>query len=259
MLHALLERLYRRLAESGLAVVPAHREILADALAEEWVAVCRDAPVRYGFRPGSLWQHEQEELQRLAQVFLDWECDEQGVEPDFLPFEQELKFGLGGAHKPLALPDETAPELEIHGVIDRIDRSLDGRLRVVDYKSGSTPYNKKEIIRGTALQTALYALAVHRLFGAAVAESVYLHLPSRKAGGVIRPPGGRVEDDELVQAAVARALESARRVRLGLFIAASAVQGGCARGCSFAAVCRVTRASRRKALNFLAVLESTQG
>lgn len=256
MLHAVLERLYRRLAERSLAAITGHREALAALLAEEWEAVCRDAPARYGFRPGSLWRHEQEELGRLARVFFDWECEEQGAEAEFLPFEQELKFGLGGAHQPLALPDSESPELEIHGVIDRIDRSPDGRLRLIDYKSGSTSYTKADIQRGTALQTALYALAAQRLFGAAVVKSVYLHLPNRKESGKISPPGGRVEEDELVQAAVARALESVRRVRSGLFIAASAAEGGCARGCSFAAVCRVTRASRRKALNFLAGLEA---
>jgi ATP-dependent helicase/DNAse subunit B len=43
------------------------------------------------------------------------------------------------------------------GVIDRLDIDEDGNLCVIDYKSGSLGFSKKDLENGLAFQTGIYA------------------------------------------------------------------------------------------------------
>ena len=70
LLHAILEDLYRRLAQESLCPTPqTEAEVLAlldDCSAQAF----GQAPHVYGFRPGPLWQQEQTEMHRLLQSLL---------------------------------------------------------------------------------------------------------------------------------------------------------------------------------------------
>jgi ATP-dependent helicase/DNAse subunit B len=251
LLHALLERLYGDLAETGLDLVPEEQ----DAILEHLDRVCREhfpsAPQRYGFRPSALWHHEQVELRRLVENLVVWECGENGAAARFHPYRQELRFGIPGAQLPkLQLQAPSGTAFLIHGVIDRLDRDQDGDLRVIDYKSGATGFSKTDIRLGAALQTALYALAAERLTPGRVTESYYLHIPSRKASGHLKFADG-VEADETVQVALGAAAGFVDRVREGFFPSAPAKSSvgarACRDRCDFAALCRVTRRSIAKA------------
>lgn len=58
-------------------------------------------------------------------------------------------------------------EMGIRGSIDRVDRGANGRVRVVDYKSGTASHLHKladKIDEGTALQVPLYALVATEIF-----------------------------------------------------------------------------------------------
>ena len=175
-----------------------------------------------------------------------------GDQARFLPFRQEVRFGIPGAsaaYLSLAGRDET--HFRLQGIIDRIDLDESGAGRVIDYKSGSSTFSKPDIQRGYALQTALYALAAERLLPevARVAESYFLHIPTRKASGQLRLEE-RPADREIVEAAVEQAAVFVHLVRSGAFLStpAKAVAGGtaCRSGCQFAAICRVTRQSIAK-------------
>ena len=136
-------------------------------------------------------------------------------------------------------------------MIDRVDRDPSGRLRVVDYKSGSTPYSQADLTRGLAFQSPLYALAVEQLLPESqVAESYYLHIPNRKPSGQLKF-SGRAAEDETVRAAVERAAEFIRAVRDGKFPILPARPGSgqnaCTRTCPFGGVCRVDRHTLAKA------------
>lgn len=74
-------------------------------------------------------------------------------------------------------------ELNLAGIADRVDRLDDGRLRVVDYKSG-TPHlafdGVESLFRGEArqrqsniLQTLLYAMMLHRMHGCDTLPNLY--------------------------------------------------------------------------------------
>jgi putative RecB family exonuclease len=70
-----------------------------------------------------------------------------------------------------------APDIELGGKIDRIDRLPDGRLVVLDYKTGKPPYKKDaESLAKDDLQLAAYAVLVTRKFRGTVARCEYLYL-----------------------------------------------------------------------------------
>ncbi|NJD10726.1 MAG: PD-(D/E)XK nuclease family protein [Gemmatimonadetes bacterium] len=97
-----------------------------------------------------------------------------------LPLERRFGGRDGTAPLAIALPGGA---IRVWGAIDRIDRLEDGRLAVIDYKTGSTrdwgpksgPYHG-----GRRLQHVLYAAAAGQLEGAAVARAEY-QFPTRRA------------------------------------------------------------------------------
>ena len=210
------------------------------------------APARYGFRPGPLWEHEQAEMRRQLRALVAWECEPKNA-AGYRPHLQELRFGLPGASLPrVRLEGSNGQAFDLCGMIDRVDRDAAGQLRVIDYKSGNTTFSSADILAGRALQSPLYALAAERLLpgDTLVAETYYLHIASRERSGRIACQGG-ADSDPTVATAVDRAVGFVEAVYAGRFPAAPSKpgQGGgsCAHKCDFAALCRVTRQSIRKA------------
>jgi len=252
LLHALLEALGRRLVDEGLTFSSEHQPQVLAQVKTVCEQIFPSAPQRYGFRPNPLWRREQEELRRQVEALATWECESDDGAARFQPYRQELRFGLGGALPRLRLEDSAGTAFQIHGVIDRLDRDQEGRWRVVDYKSGSTKYSRRDIQKGLALQSALYALAAERLLEpqTRVVESYYLHIPLREHSGRLQFEGG-ARNDETVAEAVDVAGAFVRAVRGGVFPSAPGKPdyGGraCSSHCDFAGLCRVTRQSMQKA------------
>lgn len=70
-----------------------------------------------------------------------------------------------------------APDVTLGGKIDRIDRLPDGRLVVLDYKTGKPPYKQSaESLAKDDLQLAAYAVLVTKKFRGKVARCEYLFL-----------------------------------------------------------------------------------
>jgi len=253
LLHAILEHLYRRLETSEISPTTENQDAILQYLDESCEAIFPSAPQRYGFRPGALWEYEQEELKRLLRALIIWECEQNTPTARFLPYMQEARFGIQReGSPPLEILGDQA-KFRLRGMIDRLDRDVDRNLRVIDYKSGSTTYSKNDLQKGLALQTALYALAAERFLTGAenrVAESHYWHIPSRKASGSLKIDGD-VLDDEVANAAIQQASWSVAQIRSGAFPSAPGkpIQGGkqCSSRCDFAPICRVTRQSIAKA------------
>ncbi|MCB1038046.1 MAG: PD-(D/E)XK nuclease family protein, partial [Acidimicrobiales bacterium] len=82
------------------------------------------------------------------------------------PVATELPFGFGAA-EPLAFPLEDGRTVPLRGKADRVDIDAEGRLHVLDYKTGSTtPYKGLSEAdphqAGRRLQLAVYGLAARQ-------------------------------------------------------------------------------------------------
>src|SRR5262249_61304553 len=70
------------------------------------------------------------------------------------------------------------PALEIdgwrlHGAIDRVDRSADGRALVLDYKLSSKVSSREKLEEEAKLQLQLYLIAVAELWGTEIVGGLY--------------------------------------------------------------------------------------
>jgi len=144
MVHAILERVYQRAGD------PSNVESVLAVLPDVARQVFDTAPRDYGFRPTALWQHQRAEIeQTLRSTIVALSQASEGYVPRF--YEQAFGFKLQ--------PALDAEGVKLHGFIDRVDMTLSGRLRVMDYKTSSTPISPKDLSEGRRLQLPLYALA----------------------------------------------------------------------------------------------------
>jgi len=168
--HQVLEEVYRQVPSDPLPALP--------QVAQK---VFRDAPATYGFRPTPLWEQQQEEFLRVLEKTVVALEDARDV---YEPCAQELAFGLrGNPTLTLQLPESSTERpvssIQIRGYVDRVDRALDGSLRVIDYKAGSSRILARELEEGTRLQLPLYAQAVQEALGIGpVTEGFYWHIGS---------------------------------------------------------------------------------
>lgn len=150
-------------------------------------------------------EHRARVAQLAAQVFDDYEADGRTGRPvrwritredllmlldDFLhadnayraaasatPVRVEMPFGLEGT-KPLTIELPDGRTLLFKGKADRLDRSVDGRTFVTDYKTGKgNEYDKIDtgdpVNAGQTLQLGIYAEAARQFAGAAEVDAHY--------------------------------------------------------------------------------------
>lgn len=255
ILHAILERLYQRLAADTLPPSPDNQAAILAILTECCDFVFRDAPIRYGFRPTPLWRYERVELTRLLSALVRWECG-QADAATFHPFRQEVAFGVKDGPPPVWIEDATGTGFFLRGFIDRVDRSPDGSLRIVDYKSGNTTFSASDLMKGLALQTVLYAVAAQTILAGDgdVMRSEYLHIAARETSGKL-DFGSPDKTRPVVEGALAAATSAVDRVRRGIFPSAPGKTAwgseACSNHCDLADLCRATRRSRGKAARYL--------
>jgi len=257
LLHAILEDLHNALFEKNIGLSRQHQEEILVALNACSRDVFKNAPHRFGFLPGPLWRFEQEELTRLVRALLRSECEAAGDEANYMPYKQELSFGIDKEGLPaLKVASNDGRSWQMRGFIDRVDRNKDGRLRIIDYKSGSGTYGGPDIEKGLAFQTPLYFHVVERLDpdSGQPDESYYLHIPSRELSGKIQlsKKNGR----DLIDKGIAKATWTVEQIRAGNFPNAPAKQdsrgSGCSSWCQLSSICQITRQSLSKGRMLLA-------
>ncbi len=249
LLHAILEELHRILAAGGIALNPDTQEQILSELDQVCERIFPSAPQKFGFRPNALWGYEQAELKNLLVALVRWECEN----PDlYLPYQQELRFGVkGSAYPAYPLVTSTGETFLFHGVVDRIDRTNNDELRVLDYKSGSTKYYPKDMAGGLAFQNPLYAVVTNKLLEKPVSFSAYLLIPKRDFTGKLQFDDGLPENDATVQSAINQVGQFVHKIRAGYFPNLPAKPSGgrlaCSSYCPFHSMCRVDRRSIAKA------------
>ena len=144
------------------------------------------------------------------------------------PLEGEFEFQTGGG---------STRRVPLNAKTDRIDVLADGTLRVIDYKSKTTPDPK------VALQLPIYAHLARQLLQQSrgrtwtLAEALYLSFEGDKAVVPLRAPRGQSLDD-LIADAERRTVDALDLIATGHFAPRPVKKSLCG-PCSYRAVCRL--------------------
>ncbi len=231
LLHAILEQTY------ATAEDPADLQAVLAVLPGAARQLFERAPLDLAFRPSLLWQTEQQQL-LLALENTVRRLAEEDAGAGWRPLAYEQSFGRNGA-APLAIHTGSRTLL-LHGVIDRIDRDAAGRLRIIDYKTGSGHLAKQDLILGYRLQLPLYALAAQEVLNIGqVTEGCYWALLKGEPGALKLSTFNRA-DETGPQAAINTAKEHLERIVSGIHNAhfpPIPPKGGCPSYCPASAWC----------------------
>lgn len=231
--HRILELLYRAAGENAAL------DILLELLPEVAEEILDEAPRVEGFRETAWWEETRrnilENLKRSLEVI-------ETLDPEYGFYRSEQDFGISSrGGPPLTVSGSRGDYFRLRGFIDRVDRTEDGRVRVVDYKT-SSPYafTRYALRRGKKLQLALYALAAERALDLGkVGDGFYFHVRQAETSG-LRLASFSVEGSRGPEAAMdhgARmAWEAVRGARRGAFVP-RAPDDGCPSYCPAAAYC----------------------
>jgi len=221
MVHAVMERVYQRASD------PADAEAVLAALPDVAREVFDSAPSDYGFRPTALWGYQRAEIEQTIRATIVALAEEShGYAPRFY----EQAFGFKG--QPLLDVDG----VKLHGFIDRVDAAPGGRLRVMDYKTGSTPISAQDLNEGRRLQLPLYALAARDALKLGdVDAGFYWHVGSAQPSSLeLESFEGGV--DAAIQIAIAHTHRYVEAIRAGKF-EPRVPPGGCPSYCPATAWC----------------------
>ena len=247
VLHDILNRLLRWVRDSQLKKnEDATAEILAkgrQCVQEAW----RNLPDRYHLQPYPLDGFDLRQLENLVLQVIQLELED----TEWQPFHLEWEFGNRIPEEVFLQHDEREYILPLRGIVDRIDKSAAGHLRVVDYKSRAKPYSQKDIEAALNTQIVLYALVAARQGWGTMTRSGFRMLLDTTTAK-LKPEIDWTAQPPLyvseVQAALCRQQDA---MRLGVFPAAPAHFAGandrCSDWCELAEFCQPSPESRRKA------------
>jgi len=154
ILHKVLELVYRSTSD------PSDPIAVLEQLPQAAQQVFNAAPRQFSFRPSPLWVAEQAEfLTILEKTILALAEESVG----WTPFAYEQTFGF--KNSPVFALNIGEEIIRLHGVIDRLDRGENGKLRVIDYKTGGSHLGQNDLKDGRRLQLPLYALAARDALG----------------------------------------------------------------------------------------------
>jgi CRISPR/Cas system-associated exonuclease Cas4 (RecB family) len=217
--HRVLFHLFRTGDQDALARLDEILPRLAAETAEE------HAPAVPGF-----WRIEVEKLRADLRGWLS------GREPDWSSTHVELAFGAEDLdeHDVASTADPVVIEggVQLRGSIDLIERRSDGRLRVIDHKTGKFPERPPQCIgNGEVLQPLLYAFAVESLLGEAPAMSILSYATLRGGYRTVTVP-----INDYARERVRRVLALIDKWIDQGFLPAAPKRGGCER-CEYLPVC----------------------
>jgi ATP-dependent helicase/DNAse subunit B len=224
--HRVLEEVY----QDSTVGDPTDLDQLLAALPAVAARILDEAPEREGFRETAWWAQTRGEIEENVRRSLVALAE---VQDDFMPHQHEAAFGLHG--QPELVVRDGEDQFRLRGFIDRVDRSPDGRLRIVDYKTGGpSSYNKRAVTEGKKLQLPLYALGARDALGLGEpVEGFYWHVRHAKASPFTL---GQYGPEEAMEIAVEHAWHAIRAARRGHFVP-QPPDAGCPPYCPAAAFC----------------------
>ncbi len=249
--HRILEETYRQIAVRGLRIHADNLEEASAIVREVSADILATAPADFNFRATAAWEAEKQMLvNRLAAL----------IRLDFSAKSPLNRFGKSRTIYDLEhafddvtipLPDGMSP-LRVAGFIDRIDLA-DGKLVVVDYKTGSATISRLEMEIGRDFQMLVYTEALaNRLreddAEPSLAGGAFWHLRNLKTSG--RLSADNEADRSALESAKAHIARNLSMGRAGKFpVHATKLENRkCARYCEFSRLCRLHVTSRYKEL-----------
>lgn len=183
MYHKALELFYIELQSKSMNLSWADHDAVREIFDRSVDAAFLWLEEKRELRRSEFWQYQKNELKFRLQRFFEFELTSAQTDPDkYAPTLVEAKFGFDGdeSYPPLMIASGSDKPIAIFGKIDRVDIAEDlqeqPRIRVVDYKKGSSPVTDADVVEGRNIQLPLYALAVEQciLPGAKAVEAKYL-------------------------------------------------------------------------------------
>jgi ATP-dependent helicase/DNAse subunit B len=227
-----LGNLYHRLLEEVYRAVPVERrtdgEALKQALPDIAKSILDAAPAEEGFRATAWWQQTRLELEENVARTLESLSQIAG---EFVPMIFEAGFFGSSALE----VEKGGDRFRLHGLIDRVDRAPNGRVRIIDYKTaGPSKFVPPALEKGEKLQLPLYALAAREALGLGeVADGFYWHVRQAEASRLQLAAFGV---EAAIESAMGYAWETVLAVRKGDFHP-SPPAGGCPSYCPAASFC----------------------
>ncbi|MDQ7027490.1 MAG: PD-(D/E)XK nuclease family protein [Anaerolineae bacterium] len=251
--HAILEATYGELARGSYAIVPEHLDEALGTLHEKAQAIFNRAPQDYGFRPTVLWREEQsvilQQLEQLIRADFSAESPLNKFGSPRMPFKLELKFGLGDSQPALIGIEDKI--MRVRGAIDRIDRVGD-KLIVIDYKTGTTKIESKEIAAGRNFQMMVYLLALEYIITQnkwhyEVAGGAFWHIRNQEVSGLLQVDSA-IEDNEAIEAGMQHLSRYLDNMQQGYFAEQppKIEKGKCVSYCDFYQLCRLANTQQYK-------------
>ncbi len=172
--HRILELVYRNAGDDKST------ESLLVLLEDTAATVFLSAPTVYSFRPSALWEIEKEQM---VQALRDTITALEEISHGWIPYRFEQKFGL--ANTPPLRIEIGSEVVQLHGLIDRVDRNDGSELRVIDYKTGGM-MSLSDLSSGKRLQLPIYALAAQDALGLGRVVEGYYWLIYRAASSSLK-------------------------------------------------------------------------
>ena len=249
--HAILERVYRELENRELTIEPENLDKALHLLDCSAQQVLEIAPQLLKRPLDELWPWQQRIMRTRLEAFLRLDFTASGPVGKRLRGDGrrarwlERRFGHDDEDFSIPLLVDGRPEdLRLRGVIDRMDE-VDGRMLVLDYKSGSSPISLDDLCEGVNVQMLVYLRAGAQLLAQrephkGLTGGLFLHLRGNRGSSGWIPYDGKGE--EAMRAAERRIGENIAAARRGDFSVQPRLpdsSGRCARFCEFSQICRV--------------------
>lgn len=256
--HKALELFYKRLLAENLSIVALSDEELAQYLEDassEAVSFLANSPE---FHKDEFWDHRYQEIKfRLKRLLRAERIRELERAEVFTPSMMEVAFGFeeAGSYPPLKI-SQGGSEVLVRGRVDRVDLAIGSeskgapRVRVVDYKSGSSTTSALDARAGRNLQLPLYILAVENaiLPKSKVVEAEYLSVGTALPFGKLEFENDRTANDvqQLISITKSNVVNFVAGIRKGDFSVKPSAANVCDT-CDHRTICRLAEVSRPQA------------
>jgi ATP-dependent helicase/nuclease subunit B len=185
--HKALEIFYQNIIEKKIAINLEQETTLKEIFDQAVKQAIDWLEKEAWFRPDEFWQQEKSALAFRLNNFFAAEFNRFVSEMgQYKPYMVEAVFGPDSQYSPLTLT-KNGKTIKIRGKIDRIDIETNSfgqnkKLRLIDYKSGSTFISREDFESGRNIQLPIYALAAEKsiLPGSNVSGYQYLSISTGK-------------------------------------------------------------------------------